>query len=172
MDSIISIEKIAHSYEESVNKEILKILEYYSEELISGLDKTKSPVERMYLVWINYEQIYYDLGNDVFVNVVPQYKVIKGEKTFYTDFCFEVIDYYPVSSPLLKLFVEIDGHDFHEKTKEQVKLDKQRERELADVCDALLRFSGSEIFNDPRGCVRETIRILRKKFNDKYPEGI
>lgn len=167
-----SIEKNTNLFEESVNKEVSKILEYYSQELILGLDETKSPVERMYLVWINYERVYYGLGDDVFVNLVPQYKVIKGKKSFYIDFCFEVIDYYPIKEPLLKLFVEIDGHDFHEKTKEQVKLDKRRERMLADECDALIRFSGSEIFNDPRGCVHETMRILRKKFNDKYPEGI
>lgn len=171
MDYMKSIEKNTNLFEESVNKEVSKILEYYSQELILGLDETKSPVERMYLVWINYERVYYGLGDDVFVNLVPQYKVIKGKKSFYIDFCFEVIDYYPIKEPLLKLFVEIDGHDFHEKTKEQVKLDKQRERMLADECDALIRFSGSEIFNDPRGCVHETMRILRKKFNDKYPKG-
>lgn len=171
MDYMKSIEKNTNLFEESVNKEVSKILEYYSQELILGLDETKSPVERMYLVWINYERVYYGLGDDVFVNLVPQYKVIKGKKSFYIDFCFEVIDYYPIKEPLLKLFVEIDGHDFHEKTKEQVKLDKRRERMLADECDALIRFSGSEIFNDPRGCVHETMRILRKKFNDKYPKG-
>ncbi len=171
MDYMKSIEKNTNLFEESVNKEVSKILEYYSQELILSLDETKSPVERMYLVWINYERVYYGLGDDVFVNLVPQYKVIKGEKIFYIDFCFEVIDYYPIKEPLLKFFVEIDGHDFHEKTKEQVKLDKQRERELADECDALIRFSGSEIFNDPQGCVHETMRILRKKFNDKYPKG-
>ena len=44
--------------------------------------------------------------------------------------------------------IECDGHDFHEKTKEQAKYDKQRERYLVSQGYKVLRFSGSEIISD------------------------
>lgn len=53
-------------------------------------------------------------------------------------------------SPLI--IVECDGHDFHERTKEQAQSDKSRDRELQEQGYFVLRFTGSEIWRDPRGC--------------------
>jgi very-short-patch-repair endonuclease len=54
-----------------------------------------------------------------------------------------------------KLIVECDGHDFHEKTKEQVRRDRSRDRQaLMDGYDCF-RFTGSEIWNDPWGCAEQ-----------------
>ena len=47
-----------------------------------------------------------------------------------------------------KYIIECDGHDFHEKTKEQAKYDKQRERYFVSNGYKVLRFSGSEIISD------------------------
>ncbi|WP_431858685.1 endonuclease domain-containing protein [Azospirillum sp.] len=58
--------------------------------------------------------------------------------------------------------VECDGHDFHEKTKEQAKRDKRRDRDLQKQGYSVLRFTGSEIFIDPEGCVREIFEHLAK----------
>ena len=46
------------------------------------------------------------------------------------------------------VIIECDGHDFHEKTKEQVTKDKIRERFLVENGYKVLRFSGSEIYNN------------------------
>lgn len=51
--------------------------------------------------------------------------------------------------------VEIDGHNFHEKTKEQVAKDKARERAIVATGISVLRFSGSEVFRNPAACVHE-----------------
>lgn len=48
--------------------------------------------------------------------------------------------------------VELDGHDFHEKTKDQVARDKSRDRYLQSRGVAVFRFSGSEVWKDPAGC--------------------
>jgi very-short-patch-repair endonuclease len=48
--------------------------------------------------------------------------------------------------------VELDGHEFHEKTKEQVARDKARDRYLQSRGIAVFRFSGSEIWKDADGC--------------------
>jgi very-short-patch-repair endonuclease len=54
---------------------------------------------------------------------------------------------------LLKFIIECDGHDFHEKTKQQVAYDKKRDRDLQALGFRVLRFSGSEIYKDPKACV-------------------
>jgi very-short-patch-repair endonuclease len=62
----------------------------------------------------------------------------------------------------VKLVVECDGHDFHEKTKQQAKRDKQRDRKLMSKGYSVMRFTGSEIWNDPRKAVHEVLSFVRK----------
>lgn len=72
-----------------------------------------------------------------------------------------------MSIPHPKLGIEIDGHIWHEKTKEQVMRDKKRERKLIANGWKLLRFSGTEVFKDPTKCVEEAINIsleLKEKY--------
>lgn len=51
--------------------------------------------------------------------------------------------------------VECDGHDFHEKTKEQAKKDKGRDREMTLSGVSVLRFTGSEIWAEPFQCANQ-----------------
>lgn len=53
------------------------------------------------------------------------------------------------------LAVECDGHDFHERTKEQAKRDRSRDRALQDNGYAVYRFTGSEIYRTPLKCARQ-----------------
>jgi very-short-patch-repair endonuclease len=55
------------------------------------------------------------------------------------------------------MVVECDGHDFHEKTKAQARRDKQRDRFLQSKGFKVLRFTGSEIWEDPEKCAAEII---------------
>lgn len=59
------------------------------------------------------------------------------------------------SPMMLRLAVELDGHDFHERTKEQAKRDKSRDRDLNRLGWRVLRFTGSEVFGDAERCVDE-----------------
>lgn len=56
-----------------------------------------------------------------------------------------------------KLAVELDGHNFHEKTKEQASKDKKNDRVLVSNGYTLIRFSGSDVWNNPFECCRETV---------------
>jgi hypothetical protein len=47
---------------------------------------------------------------------------------------------------LARVVIECDGHDFHEKTKEQAKRDKERDRLMQTEGYYVLRFTGSELF--------------------------
>jgi very-short-patch-repair endonuclease len=58
-------------------------------------------------------------------------------------------------NPKRKILVECDGHDFHEKTKEQVQKDKQRDRDFLSAGIITLRFTGSEIWKNAKGCASE-----------------
>ena len=60
----------------------------------------------------------------------------------------------------IRMLIECDGHDFHERTKEQAASDKRRDRALQTVGYPVLRFTGSEIHKDPVGRAREVINAL------------
>jgi very-short-patch-repair endonuclease len=58
------------------------------------------------------------------------------------------------------LIVECDGHDYHERTKEQAEADKTRDRMLQTVGYPVFRFTGSRLFSDPLACARECLVVL------------
>lgn len=62
-----------------------------------------------------------------------------------------------------RCIVELDGHDFHERTKEQAARDKKRDRDMVVGGDVVLRFTGSEIIKDPTKCMREAIDLAVKR---------
>lgn len=64
-----------------------------------------------------------------------------------------------------RLAVEVDGHDFHERTKEQAARDRSRDRALLANGWQVLRFTGSEVWRDPDRCAAEIKRtLLTEKF--------
>jgi len=67
----------------------------------------------------------------------------------------------------LNFAIEIDGHEWHEKTKEQAIRDKQKEREYLKEGFIPIRFTGSEVYHDVLGCVKEVLEIMCK-----YPTGL
>lgn len=62
------------------------------------------------------------------------------------------------------LIVECDGHDFHERTKEQAAKDRARDREFQSAWFGVFRFTGSELYRDPYGKAGETLNWLFRKY--------
>jgi very-short-patch-repair endonuclease len=60
-----------------------------------------------------------------------------------------------------KLCVEVDGHDYHERTKEQARSDRQRDRRLMLDGWRVLRYTGSEVWGDAVACAHDTIAHLK-----------
>lgn len=60
-----------------------------------------------------------------------------------------------------RIIVECDGHDFHERTKEQAQRDKSRDRYLQANGWKVLRFTGSEIHRTPEKCAAEIASIIQ-----------
>ena len=56
--------------------------------------------------------------------------------------------------------IEIDGHQWHEKTKEQAKADKERERMFLKSGFIPVRFTGSEVYHNAKKCIDELFEII------------
>lgn len=54
-----------------------------------------------------------------------------------------------------KVWVELDGHDFHERTPEQAERDKSRDRDLVFEGWTVMRFTGREVVRSPTSVVGE-----------------
>jgi very-short-patch-repair endonuclease len=64
--------------------------------------------------------------------------------------------------PVKKCYVviECDGHDFHERTKEQAARDRSRDRWMVSQGITVLRFTGSEIWSRTSLCARDIMEVL------------
>ncbi len=65
-----------------------------------------------------------------------------------------------VPEEAIRIVVECDGHDFHERTKDQARRDRARDREIQALGYFVLRFTGSEIWADPWKCVEEIQNVI------------
>jgi len=73
---------------------------------------------------------------DKYVTITPQAQIGEYRVDFLVSFFSE------------KFIIECDGHDFHEKTKEQAGRDKKRDRRLQASGFKVFRFAGSEIWKN------------------------
>lgn len=64
---------------------------------------------------------------------------------------------------ILRGVVETDGHDFHERTKEQALKDKKRDRKMAIAGWEVLRFTGSDVYRDANECLDDVFSLIEAK---------
>jgi very-short-patch-repair endonuclease len=88
-----------------------------------------------------------------FVVVTPQYKW----NGYRIDFR---IDTKALDHPI---FVECDGHDFHERTKEQAERDRSKDRRIQEAGIPILRFTGREIFRNPLEVVNQVTKFITER---------
>ena len=72
---------------------------------------------------------------------------------YFADFAF----------PATRVVVECDGHEFHERTKEQAAHDRQRDRYMQCEGWLVLRFTGSEIHKNAFACAEQVLAACRKR---------
>lgn len=119
--------------------------------------RTDSPLETIFGIWWRAAAMAGEINGDVYC--VPQVEVSVGEKTYRIDFVVHpdpTLEYRArlVGIAPKKIGVELDGHDFHERTREQVDYRNRRDRDLASDGWLVLHFSGSELNRDPLGCIK------------------
>lgn len=86
--------------------------------------------------------------------LLPQHEVAIGARTYRVDFkaCPSQIYERQIKElglPVPNIAIELDGHEWHERTKEQVIERNQRDRELQTVGWMVYHCSGSELVRDP-----------------------
>ena len=125
-----------------------------------------SPIELMFLDELRKQTEIVSLKNNNYkFDIKPQWIVEKNNKKYRVDIDLEVIyvnikddryDFYKY------YFIECDGYDYHYRNKKQVTNDRKRERALMNDCHRFLRFTGTEIYKDVKGCVKELLDIVQK----------
>ena len=83
------------------------------------------------------------------LTIRPQHKVCNHR----TDFMIEYRD--------VRAVVECDGHDYHERTKEQAQHDRELDRAFQREGFRVFRFTGREIWQSPEECAASMIRDLQ-----------
>lgn len=95
-----------------------------------------------------------EINDHRWVCVVPQVVVAQYRADF--------VIYHPKGLVGLSgIIVECDGHDFHERTKEQAVRDKSRDRDLQEAGFKVMRFAGSEVWADAFECASQAIALAR-----------
>ena len=134
-----------------------------------GNNEITSPIEQIY--YLADQILYYENDVSLFDMPIPQYEIKCSNKRYKTDFFYtneeskilaeEQGFQYPYSD--IRVIVECDGHDFHEKTKQQVKKDNERQMALQLAGYDVIHFSGSQVYENPMKCVKEVHDYIRMK---------
>jgi very-short-patch-repair endonuclease len=117
-----------------------------------------SPIEQIFLMEWKYRRVEDKYG----VSLDPQRLLATSRGEFAVDFCVT-----SRADRLPLVVIEIDGHDFHEKTRQQATSDKRRERALVRAGTTVLRFSASEVYREPRACVDEVIAFIQDQLRGR-----
>lgn len=95
------------------------------------------------------------------VSIWPQLDVLAGKSDVYrVDLAILSVD--RQSKTRSVVIAELDGHAFHERTKEQAERDKKRDRDLQALGWKVARFTGSQAHRDIVGVVEELLGFAEK----------
>lgn len=127
-------------------------------------DSIKSPIEIIFKIAFD---LYIQLLNKKDIFLFNQVPIKVREKKYIVDFYFEKDEYVNKFNTNKKIIIECDGYEFHQKTKEQVKHDNEREYDLKMAGYEIIRFSGSQIYNEPFKCAEDTYNYIIKSIQEE-----
>ena len=127
-------------------------------------DPINSPIEQLFM--IGWEARSAFVGDNINYVLEPQFSKEELTGSYRLDFRIAVPP--DSDSPALDtngplIGIELDGHEWHEKTKRQAEYDKKRDRYLAAKGWHILRFTGAEIFRDPDKAIEEVVSFCKAK---------
>lgn len=126
-------------------------------------ENTKSPIEQIFKTAFD---LYIKLLKKEDIFLFSQQEIIVNKKKYIVDFYFEKDQYVNPFDTNKKIIIECDGHEFHQKTKEQVKHDNEREYNLKMAGYEIIRFSGSQIYNEPFKCAEDAYNYIMKSIKE------
>jgi len=116
----------------------------------------ESPLEMAFAAWWRVMREVYRLDD---VDFVHQQECVINGKTYRLDFAAKftedeiVRQLQEIGVELPRIAIELDGHEFHERTKEQVAYRNERDRALQGAGWIVMHFSGSEFNANPEQCL-------------------
>ena len=122
------------------------------------IGETESPIEGLFLEALCMTAI--EHGYEVYprMKAAPvACSVIIEPQRWIDQYRVDFLVSYTFFGELLEIVVECDGHEFHERTKEQAKRDRQRDRSLQSLGMEVFRFTGSELVASPNLCAAEVV---------------
>jgi very-short-patch-repair endonuclease len=151
-----------------------------TDELLCWLDACESPIERIMGAELSFITIFgvrarkfgippfkrsaldkierLENLTDYEIEVWPQQKIGDYRVDFLLLARFR--DTGSLDRDLVRIVIECDGHDFHERTKEQAARDRGRDRFMQRAGYKVFRFTGSEIYHSPETCSDEIATYL------------
>jgi len=177
--------ELACNVENFLNKKTEHLASHFHWEMKSrfsdfyrdGKTNIESPIEQIFFIEWHYRKLVDPWLFESHLFLFPQYQdetTGKFRVDFKVNFDRHILSSTSVkdeSPSLPRLGIELDGHEWHEKTKEQVQDDKQRERHLIRNGWTLLRFTGSEVIQKHAVCIYEVIETylkLKPKYKEAY----
>ncbi len=163
IDRIDRNEDISNYLVDNVSLHLLALSSDAEMNFEESLIDCESPIEQLLslaLENLNIKNIYkYNPFIDV-VEIEKQKEIKCENKKYRVDFCIPVIYKNQENKSFI---IECDGHEFHQKTKEQVERDNTRMRDLQKQGYEVIRFSGTEIWHRPHKCASDILNIILSK---------
>ena len=165
-EDLIDLPLVQQSLNNAISYFTAEAKDILHDDVIDDSDHTpQSPVEVVFLVWWKIEAARRALSHDPpGLDLFPQDKTKAGNgKSYRLDFAVrpeDVDEWFESSERGIRfpdIAVELDGHEWHERTKEQVASRNQRDRALQSVGWKVFHFSGSEVVRHPLKCVTEVM---------------
>jgi very-short-patch-repair endonuclease len=128
----------------------------------------ESPIEAIFAAW--WESLRAAQGM-AWADLCVQREVTVSGQVYRPDFIV-VMDIHPgsyganVFTDYPRIAIELDGHDFHERTREQVTYRNARDRALQSAGWKVLHISGSELYRQPEECVTGILDIVRNEWQE------
>lgn len=135
-------------------------------EFDSYINKCESPIEKLFTLAVlqekidgNFRTVGHVIGDRYLI--IQSFTCQKPIGKYRADFVIN----FRKHDRVVSVAVECDGHDYHEKTKEQAKRDKAKDRFLQQQGYLVARFTGSEIYEDANDCLWQVIELASAAIN-------
>ena len=132
--------------------------------MVAGMinEYCESPIEQIFYLAFTYESFKRNGG----YILLAQEEIETQSGKYRADFLFSTSEN---TSPYVEfeeeynLVIECDGHDFHEKTKEQVRKNNERDMAIKSAGYDIIHFSGSQIYREPLKCAKQAVNYISSK---------
>lgn len=122
-----------------------------------------TPIEQILFIALDIYQYYQNIHTNFGFDFYTQESIKTNKSNYVVDFYIESFWYGDHQELCEKrIVIECDGYDSHH-TKQQRNYDVDRENDLKMNGYSVIRFTGSQIYNDPYNCVFQIIKFLMEE---------